>query len=160
VRLERRARDAQIRAVVTRVSSAGVEVGGTTIAEIGGGLAVLLGVARDDTPDDARSLAKKVYELRVFRDERGDMNRALAEAGGAILVVSQFTLLGDARKGRRPSFVAAAPPELGASLYERFVGELRAMGATVGTGRFGATMAVRSVNDSPVTILLDSRKLF
>ncbi|MFY9780586.1 MAG: D-aminoacyl-tRNA deacylase [Candidatus Baltobacteraceae bacterium] len=149
-----------MRAVVTRVSSAGVDVDGETVGAIEGGLLVLLGVAAADGDDDARYLARKVFDLRVFRDGTGAMNRSLAEAGGAVLAVSQFTLLGDARRGRRPSFIAAAPPELGRDLYERFVAELRALGATVATGRFGATMAVRSVNDGPVTILLDSRKLF
>jgi D-tyrosyl-tRNA(Tyr) deacylase len=149
-----------VRAVVTRVSSAGVDVDGETVGAIEGGLLVLLGVAAADGDDDARYLARKVFDLRVFRDGTGAMNRSLAEAGGAVLAVSQFTLLGDARRGRRPSFIAAAPPELGRDLYERFVAELRALGATVATGRFGATMAVRSVNDGPVTILLDSRKLF
>jgi len=142
------------------VSSAGVDVDGETVGAIEGGLLVLLGVAAADGDDDARYLARKVFDLRVFRDGTGAMNRSLAEAGGAVLAVSQFTLLGDARRGRRPSFIAAAPPELGRDLYERFVAELRALGATVATGRFGATMAVRSVNDGPVTILLDSRKLF
>lgn len=142
------------------MSSAGVDVDGETVGAIEGGLLVLLGVAAADGDDDARYLARKVFDLRVFRDGTGAMNRSLAEAGGAVLAVSQFTLLGDARRGRRPSFIAAAPPELGRDLYERFVAELRALGATVATGRFGATMAVRSVNDGPVTILLDSRKLF
>ncbi len=149
-----------MRAVVTRVTSAAVDVDGETIGEIAGGLLVLLGVATADGDDDARYLAKKVLDLRIFRDDAGAMNRSLAEAGGAVLAVSQFTLLGDARHGRRPSFIAAAPPERGRELYARFVAELHALGATVATGRFGATMAVRSVNDGPVTILLDSAKLF
>jgi D-tyrosyl-tRNA(Tyr) deacylase len=149
-----------VRAVVTRVTSAGVEVDGETIGAIDGGLLVLLGVAATDGDDDVRYVARKVVDLRIFRDDAGAMNRSLAEAGGAILAVSQFTLLGDTRRGRRPSFIAAAPPERGRELYEHFIAELRALGATVATGRFGATMAVRSVNDGPVTILLDSEKRF
>lgn len=149
-----------MRAVVTRVTSAGVEVDGETIGAIDGGLLVLLGVAATDGDDDVRYVARKVVDLRIFRDDAGAMNRSLAEAGGAILAVSQFTLLGDTRRGRRPSFIAAAPPERGRELYEHFIAELRALGATVATGRFGATMAVRSVNDGPVTILLDSEKRF
>jgi D-tyrosyl-tRNA(Tyr) deacylase len=149
-----------VRAVVTRVSSAGVEVEGETVGAIEGGLLVLLGVATTDGDDDARYLAKKVFDLRIFRDDAGAMNRSLAESGGAVLAVSQFTLLGDARRGRRPSFITAAGAERGRELYERFVTELRALGASVATGRFGATMAVRSVNDGPVTILLDSEKQF
>ncbi len=149
-----------MRAVVTRVTSAGVEVDGETVGAIDGGLLVLLGVAATDGDDDVRYVAKKVVDLRIFRDDAGAMNRSLAEAGGAILAVSQFTLLGDARRGRRPSFIAAAAPERGRELYEHFIAELRALGATVATGRFGATMAVRSVNDGPVTILLDSEKRF
>jgi D-tyrosyl-tRNA(Tyr) deacylase len=123
-------------------------------------LLVLLGVAREDGGADAESLAKKIVELRVIRDEQGAMNRSLAEARGAVLVVSQFTLLGDARRGRRPSFSAAAAPEHGRALYERFVAALRALGPRVETGAFGATMSVASVNDGPVTILIDTTKLF
>ncbi|MGP6157946.1 MAG: D-aminoacyl-tRNA deacylase [Vulcanimicrobiaceae bacterium] len=149
-----------MRAVVTRVASAGVDVEGETVGAIDGGLLVLLGVAATDSDDDARYLAKKVVELRIFRDQAGAMNRSLLEAGGAVLAVSQFTLFGDARRGRRPSFIAAAPPERGRELYERFIGELRTFGTTVATGRFGAQMLVRSVNDGPVTILLDSTKQF
>lgn len=149
-----------MRAVVTRVSEARVEIDGRVVGAVGGGLLVLLGVATEDTIDDARYLAKKTYELRIFRDLAGAMNRSLAEVGGEILVVSQFTLFGDVRKGRRPSFIGAAPPEAGRELYERFVAELRALGAHVATGEFAATMSVRSVNDGPVTILVDSTKLF
>lgn len=127
---------------------------------IAAGLLVLLGVAATDSPGDGRYLAKKIFDLRIFRDDGGAMNRSLAEAGGDVLVVSQFTLFGDVRKGRRPSFISAAPPELGRELYEAFVIELRALGAKVETGRFGATMQVFSVNDGPVTILLDSTRLF
>jgi D-tyrosyl-tRNA(Tyr) deacylase len=149
-----------VRAVVTRVTSAGVDVDGETVGAIDGGLLVLLGVAAADGDDDAGYLARKVVDLRIFRDDAGAMNRSLAEAGGAVLAVSQFTLLGDARRGRRPSFIAAAAPERGRELYERFIAELRRLGANVVTGRFGATMAVRSINDGPVTILLDSEKRF
>jgi D-tyrosyl-tRNA(Tyr) deacylase len=149
-----------VRAVVSRVASAHVEVDGRTVGAVGAGLLVLVGVAATDNDADARYLAQKVYELRIFRDETGAMNRSLAQAGGGVLVVSQFTLLGDARRGRRPSFIAAAPPERGGELYERFAAGLRFLGARVATGRFGARMAVHSVNDGPVTILLDSTKLF
>ena len=149
-----------MRAVVTRVSEARVEIDGRAVGAIGGGLLVLLGVAVADTNDAARYLAKKVYELRIFCDATGAMNRSLAEAGGEILVISQFTLFGDVRKGRRPSFIGAAPPELGRALYEQFVTELRSLGARVATGEFAAQMAVHSINDGPVTILLDSSKTF
>jgi D-tyrosyl-tRNA(Tyr) deacylase len=149
-----------MRAVVMRVREARVEVGSEIVGAIGAGLLVLLGVAHDDTADDAEALARRVHGLRIFRDDDGAMNRSLADVGGAILVVSQFTLLGDARKGRRPSFVAAAAGELANRLYEAFVTGLRALGATVETGRFGAMMDVISTNDGPVTILLDSRRLF
>ena len=135
-------------------------VGDQTIAQIGGGLLVLLGVEQDDTPTDAQYLAKKVIGLRIFDDAGGVMNRDVRDAGGNILVVSQFTLLGDVRKGRRPSYVAAARPELGRSLYEAFVAHLRRSNIDVATGRFGADMQVHLVNDGPVTILLDSRKRF
>ena len=143
-----------------RVSEARAEVDSETVGAIGAGLLVLLGVAHDDTAEDAGMLARRVHGLRIFRDDDGAMNRSLTDAGGAILVVSQFTLLGDARKGRRPSFVAAATGEQAIALYERFVTGLRGLGATVETGRFGATMDVISSNDGPVTILLDSRRLF
>jgi D-tyrosyl-tRNA(Tyr) deacylase len=149
-----------VRAVVTRVTSASVIVDDRTIGSIADGLLVLLGVAREDTPSDAESLAKKIVELRIFRDETGAMNRALAESGGAVLVVSQFTLLGDARRGRRPSVIAAAGPEQGRALYEAFVAAVRALGPRVETGAFGATMSVASVNDGPVTILIDTAKRF
>ncbi|MEO6991525.1 MAG: D-aminoacyl-tRNA deacylase [Candidatus Baltobacteraceae bacterium] len=149
-----------MRAVVTRVREAAVEVGGETVGAIGGGLLVLLGVARDDDEADARALAERIFGLRIFRDEAGAMNRGLGDAGGSVLVVSQFTLLGDARRGRRPSFVTAAPGEQAERLYESFAGALRRLGAPVETGRFGATMLVRSSNDGPVTILLDSKRAF
>ena len=149
-----------MRAVLQRVTRASVRVGGETVGEIGPGLVVLLGVARDDAEEDARYLAEKTVTLRVFDDGEGRMNRSVVEAGGGLLVVSQFTLYGDARKGRRPSWFDAAPPELARPLYEFFVAEARARGARVETGSFQAMMEVELVNDGPVTILLDSRKLF
>ncbi len=149
-----------MRAVVTRVTSARVDVDGRTVGAIDAGLLVLLGVAHADGAADAEALAKKIYDLRIFADEAGAMNRSLAETGGAALVVSQFTLFGDVRKGRRPSFVAAAPSALGEERYETFVAALRRLGPRVETGVFGADMAVASVNDGPVTILIDTTKLF
>lgn len=149
-----------MRAVVTRVSSAAVSIAGETVGSIAGGLLVLLGVAHADTENDADALAKKIVELRIFRDDADAMNRSLVDTGGALLVVSQFTLLGDARKGRRPSFIAAAPPAAANALYERFAAVVRRQGVHVETGRFGATMSVTSVNDGPVTLLLDTTKLF
>jgi D-aminoacyl-tRNA deacylase len=149
-----------MRAVVQRVTSAKVEVDGRTVGEIGGGLLVLLGVARDDQTADADYLADKIIKLRIFRDDVGKMNRALAEINGAMLVVSQFTLYGDARKGRRPSYIDAAEPEKANALYEHFVSRVRDQAVAVSTGIFQAMMQVHLVNDGPVTILLDSRKLF
>lgn len=149
-----------MRAVVQRVSRAEVRVGGRTAGRISRGFAVLLGVAKDDREEDARLLADKVAALRVFEDAEGKMNLALAEVGGAVLVVSQFTLLGDSRKGNRPSFVDAAGPEAANALYERFCALVREKGLPVETGVFRATMEVELVNDGPVTILLDSRRLF
>src|SRR5215204_4593502 len=149
-----------MRAVFQRVTRAGVRVGGRTVGEIGPGALVLLGVARDDTGRDASYLAEKIASLRVFDDAEGRMNLSLAETGGALLVVSQFTLYGDVRRGRRPSWFDAAPPELARPLYEFFVAEARARGAHVETGSFQAMMEVELVNDGPVTILLDSRKIF
>jgi D-tyrosyl-tRNA(Tyr) deacylase len=149
-----------MRAVLQRVTRASVRVGGETAGEIGAGLLVLLGVARDDAEADALYLVEKVLSLRVFEDAEGRMNLSLSEAGGALLAVSQFTLYGDARKGRRPSWFDAAPPELARPLYEFFVAEARARGARVETGSFQAMMEVELVNDGPVTILLDSGKLF
>jgi D-aminoacyl-tRNA deacylase len=149
-----------MRAVLQRVTRASVRVGGETVGEIGPGLLVLLGVARDDKESDALYLVEKVLNLRVFEDAEGRMNLSLAEAGGALLAVSQFTLYGDARKGRRPSWFDAAPPEPARTLYEFFVAEARARGARVETGSFQAMMEVELVNDGPVTILLDSRRLF
>ena len=149
-----------MRAVLQRVTRAQVRVEGETVGEIGGGLVVLLGVARDDSEVDARYLVEKTANLRVFDDGEGRMNLSVVEAGGALLVVSQFTLYGDVRRGRRPSWVEAAPPEVAERLYEFFVAESRRSVARVETGSFRRMMEVELVNDGPVTILLDSRKLF
>ena len=130
------------------------------VGKIAGGLLVLVGVGADDVDDDAVTMARKVAGLRIFRDDDGNMNRDVVESGGAVLVISQFTLHGDARKGRRPSFVGAARPETAEPLYERTVSELRRLGIETATGRFGATMQVELVNDGPVTILLDTKRLF
>jgi D-tyrosyl-tRNA(Tyr) deacylase len=142
------------------VTRASVRVGGETAGDIGAGLVVLLGIARDDAEDDARYLAEKTVSLRVFDDEEGRMNRSVVEAGGGLLVVSQFTLYGDARKGRRPSWFDAASPETAERLYEFFVAEVSRSVERVAKGVFRAMMEVELVNDGPVTILLDSRKLF
>ncbi len=147
-----------MRACVQRVSEASVRVDGQVTGQIGCGLVVLLGVARDDSQDDARSLADKIIGLRIFEDERGKMNRSLAEVDGALLVVSQFTLLGDCRKGRRPSFIAAAEPEKAQALYEDFVTAARSQDIEVATGVFRAHMKVSLINDGPVTLLLDSKR--
>ena len=150
-----------MRAVVQRVTSARVLVGDRVAGEIGRGLLVLLGVARDDTEADAAYTAAKVRELRVFEGSGGKpMDQSVAAAGGGMLVVSQFTLYGDVRRGRRPSFDAAAPPEQARGLYEAFVRELRLAGIAVSTGEFQAMMQVELVNDGPVTILVDSRRVF
>lgn len=146
-----------MRAVLQRVTRARVLVDAKVVGDIGPGLLVLLGVARSDTPEQARWLADKVVGLRVFVDAEGKMNRDVAEAGGAVLVVSQFTLYGDCRKGRRPSFVDAAPPELTVPLYEAFVNAVKAQGIPTATGRFGAMMQVELVNDGPVTLIVDSK---
>ncbi|HVR69899.1 MAG TPA: D-aminoacyl-tRNA deacylase [Vicinamibacteria bacterium] len=149
-----------MRAVVQRVAEASVRVEGAAVAGIGRGLLVLLGVGRGDTEKDAEALADRVANLRVFADEQGHMNRSVLEAGGQALVVSQFTLYGDARKGRRPSFIDAAPPEEANRLYEVFSSRLRAAGLRVEQGVFRAAMDVALVNHGPVTILLDSAKAF
>ena len=149
-----------MRAVLQRVSRARVLVGAETVGGIGIGLLVLIGVAADDGPEDVRYIAAKVRELRVFDDEAGKMNRALADIGGSVLAVSQFTLYGDTRKGRRPSFDRAAPAEAGRSLFDAVVAELRAAGVKVETGTYRTHMQVDLVNDGPVTILVDSRKRF
>ena len=149
-----------MRAVVQRVKRARVTISGETTSEIRQGLLVLLGVGHGDMEAAADYLADKIAGLRIFEDDSGRMNRALAEIGGAVLVVSQFTLYGDVRRGKRPSFDEAAPPEQARRLYEYFVDKLRATGLRCETGRFQAMMEVELVNDGPVTILLDSEKTF
>lgn len=149
-----------MRAVVQRVSSASVTVAGETVGQIDAGLVVLLGVGHGDTADESQQLAAKIVELRIFGDDEGKMNRSLADVGGAMLVVSQFTLFGDCRKGRRPSFIEAAPPELAERLYEDFVAAVALFGIKVATGRFRQHMDVALVNDGPVTLLLDSQRAF
>jgi len=149
-----------MRAVLQRVTKARVVVEGNVIGEIGPGLLVLLAVGRDDTNTTAASMAEKIVNLRIFNDDQGKMNRSLLDMGGAILAVSQFTLYGDARGQRRPSFMQAAPPEKVKALYEEFVRALKALGIHVETGVFQAHMSVELANDGPVTILLDSDKLF
>lgn len=147
-----------MRAVLQRVRSARVEVAGEVVGAIGGGLLVLLGVAQGDQIQQARTLAKKTAELRIFEDAKGKMNLSLQEVGGAVLAVSQFTLLADCRKGRRPGFSAAAPPEVANSLYQEYVTALRGHDLTVATGIFQAEMQVHLINDGPVTLLLDTEK--
>ncbi len=149
-----------MRIVLQRVTRASVTVDGRVTGEIGPGLVVLVAVGREDSSATAASMAEKIVNLRIFNDDHGKMNRSLLDTGGAILAVSQFTLYGDARGGRRPSFILAAPPELGKALYEEFVAALRSLGVRVETGVFQAHMSVDLVNDGPVTILLDSSKLF
>jgi D-aminoacyl-tRNA deacylase len=149
-----------VRAVVQRVAEASCRVGAQIVGVIGPGLVVLLGVGQRDAEVDAEYLADKVLNLRIFPDEAGPMNRSVLDVSGGLLVVSQFTLLGDARRGRRPSYSDAAPPEEANRLYEHFVGRLRPSGLAVATGVFRATMELALVNQGPVTILLDSRKLF
>ena len=146
-----------MKAVVQRVSRASVAVGGIAGDSIGHGLLVLLGVASDDEPRDAGHVAGKLARLRIFEDDAGRMNRSIIETGGEILVVSQFTLLGDVRRGNRPSFGKAAEPETAERLYLEVVEELRSAGIMVKTGEFGAMMEVELVNDGPVTIIIDSR---
>jgi D-aminoacyl-tRNA deacylase len=149
-----------MRAVVQRVSRARVTVEGRVTGEIGAGLMILLGIGRSDGAAVAVSVAEKIAHLRIFEDDEGKMNRSLLDVKGSALVVSQFTLYGDARGQRRPSFVAAAPPEQAKKLYEEFAEALRRLGVTVATGVFGAMMSVELVNEGPVTILLDSDKTF
>lgn len=149
-----------MRAVVQRVSRANVTVEGRIAGQIEAGLMILLGVSRDDTSPVAVSMAAKVANLRIFEDKQGKMNKSLLEVKGAALVVSQFTLYGDARGQRRPSFMAAAPPDKAVALYEKFSAVLRELGVTVATGVFQTTMSVELVNEGPVTILLDSDKAF
>ena len=149
-----------MRAVIQRVSRAKVTVRGEVTGEIGRGLLVLLGVGQEDTEADAGYLADKTIGLRIFEDSEGKMNRAVGESGGGVLVVSQFTLYGDVRRGKRPSFDAAAPPQKAREFYEYFVERIRAAGLRCETGRFQEMMDVELVNDGPVTILLDSAKTF
>jgi len=149
-----------LRAVVQRVARASVTVDGSEVASIGPGLLVLLGVGADDEHADCVWLADKVRQLRIFPDNSSVMNRSVEESNGAVLVVSQFTLLGDARRGRRPSYIAAAPPDKAEALYRAFVETLRAQGLDLAEGVFQAMMQVELVNDGPVTILLDSKKTF
>jgi len=149
-----------MRAVVQRVSRASVKVGGEITGQISCGLLVLLGVAREDGETDAEYLAEKIAALRIFEDDAGKMNRSVIDIGGAVLAVSQFTLFGDARKGKRPSFDEAARPERALELYDHFVERVRTLGLRCQTGRFQEMMEVELVNDGPVTILLDSNKLF
>jgi D-tyrosyl-tRNA(Tyr) deacylase len=149
-----------MRAVVQRVSHGSVKVDGKLIGKIGKGLVVLLGVASDDTEPHARYLADKIAALRIFDDETGKMNLSVKDVGGALLVISQFTLYGDVRRGLRPSWIEAAPPEIAEPLYKTFVALAREQLEQVETGSFRADMQVELVNDGPVTIMLDSRKLF
>lgn len=144
-----------MRALIQRVTEAQVTIAGQRVGAIGRGYLVLLGITHDDGPPEAAWLAAKVADLRLFEDEAGKMNRELAAVGGAVLVVSQFTLYGDARQGRRPSFTEAAPPPVAIPCYEEFVAQLRARGLEVATGRFGATMQVSLVNDGPVTLMVE-----
>jgi D-aminoacyl-tRNA deacylase len=149
-----------MRAVVQRVSRASVTVGGRVAGQIGAGLMILIGVGREDTSAIVASMAEKVANLRIFEDDQGKMNRSLLDFRGAALIVSQFTLYGDARGQRRPSFISAAPPEKAKALYEEFTVAMQALGVNVATGVFQTTMSVELVNEGPVTILLDSEKTF
>jgi D-aminoacyl-tRNA deacylase len=149
-----------MRAVLQRVSHARVVIDDKEHSRIGEGVLVLLGVEKEDTPEDAQMLARRIVELRIFEDDAGKMNRSIQETGGRILAVSQFTLLGDCRRGRRPSFDPAAPPDVARTLYELFVNEVRALGIGVETGVFQAMMDVELTNQGPVTFILDSRKRF
>lgn len=149
-----------MRAVVTRVNEASVEIDGKIVGEISRGLLILLGAAEGDEEKDIKYITDKCLTLRIFEDENDKMNRSVTDVGGELLVVSQFTLLGDVRKGRRPSFIAAGDPKRAEIIYEAAVERLRGSGLKVATGKFGANMQVASVNDGPVTILLDSTKLF
>ena len=146
-----------MRAVVQRVTRAKVVIDGETAGEIGLGLVVLLGVTHRDTLEQARWLAEKIVGLRIFGDEDGKMNRDVTEAKGSVLIVSQFTLYGDCRKGRRPSFIDAAPPPIAIPLYEAFINGIKLLGVPVATGQFGADMQVELLNDGPVTLIVDSK---
>jgi D-tyrosyl-tRNA(Tyr) deacylase len=145
-----------VRVLLQRATRGEVKVGGELVGAIGEGLVILLGVGHEDTETTAAELARRVAELRMFRDDEGRTNRSLLETGGSALVVSQFTLYADTRRGRRPGFTRAAPPELAERLWRIFAGELEALGVTVATGRFGAEMAVELINDGPFTIWLDT----
>jgi len=149
-----------VRAVIQRVSGARVLIEGKEHSRIGAGMLVLIGVEKEDTTEDAQLLARRIVEIRIFEDEAGKMNRSIADTGGQILAVSQFTLLGDCRKGRRPSFDPAAPPDIARTLYERFVKEVDTLGVPLATGVFQAMMDVELTNQGPVTFILDSRKRF
>jgi len=144
-----------MRAVVQRVARAGVVVDGDTVGSIGPGLCALVGVTHDDAEPQARKLAERLWKLRIFADEEGKMNRSVADVGGEVLVISQFTLYGDTRKGNRPSYIEAARPEVAEPLVDEVVEHLRSLGAEVATGRFGADMVVELVNDGPVTVTLE-----
>lgn len=148
-----------MRAVLTRVKSASVTVDGSVIGQIGQGFLILLGVTHEDTEAQAVKLADKLMGLRIFEDENGKMNRSLEDVGGQVLVVSQFTLYGNCKKGRRPEFLAAARPEIAIPLYEKFIALCRGKGFSVETGEFGAEMLVESVNDGPVTLIVDTDQL-
>jgi len=148
-----------MRAVLTRVNSASVTIDGELAGQIGKGFLILLGVGPEDTREDCRYLAEKALSLRIFEDKNGKMNLGLEDVGGQVLVVSQFTLYGNCRKGRRPSFTEAAPPDLGNALYEQFLADCAALGYPPQHGQFGADMQVASVNDGPVTLILDTQQL-
>lgn len=148
-----------MRAVLTRVKSASVTVDGSVIGQVGQGFLILLGVTHEDTEAQAVKLADKLMGLRIFEDENGKMNRSLEDVGGQVLVVSQFTLYGNCKKGRRPEFLAAARPEIAIPLYEKFIALCRDKGFSVETGEFGAEMLVESVNDGPVTLIVDTDQL-
>ncbi len=147
-----------MRAVIQRVSNASVQINGNTTGHIGHGLVVLLGIRAEDTRRDLQWLADKIVHLRVFADDEGKMNISLTDIGGEMLIISQFTLYGDCRKGRRPGYSNAAPPEIAKPLYLQFIEEVKRHQISIATGTFGATMAVEFVNDGPVTLLLDSEK--
>lgn len=147
-----------MRAVIQRVTGARVIIDGQEYSRIGAGLLVLVGVEKEDSAEDASLLSRRIVELRIFADDAGKMNRSIAETGGQILAVSQFTLLGDCRKGRRPSFDRAAPPDVARALYEKFVDEIRVLGIPAATGVFQAMMDIELTNQGPVTLILDSRK--
>jgi D-tyrosyl-tRNA(Tyr) deacylase len=150
-------RGLKVRAVVQRVTECGVRVSNQTVGRIGPGLLVLLGISLSDEEKDADYLAEKIAHLRIFEDDAGKMSHSILDTGGEMLVVPQFTLLGNCRKGRRPSFVEAAPPEKAAELYENFIHRVRSKGISTATGQFQAKMAVSLVNDGPVTLIIESR---